>query len=178
MTINYRPNKIWVFALRVAAFTCFTFGLFTILESAFETILIEQKCIGKEKIYNERIDEYSFKVIFERGFQYVDPEVYDLISIQDPVLFKCTPFHYTIVEVIFEGNISISNVRTYYAILGLGVFFMIMGIILLFFKFKKREHLVIWTFLIGFVLILVLIDLSNLIDGNPYGDNSIVTLKN
>lgn len=55
---------------------------------------------------------------------------------------------------------------------------MIMGIILLFFKFKKREHLVIWTFLIGFVLIFVLTDMSNLIDGNPYGDSSIVTLKN
>jgi hypothetical protein len=62
------------------------------------------------------------KLTFESGHQDFDPDVFDLVSIKDTVLFKCTPFHYQIFEFIFKGNVSISNVRNYYAQIGLGFF--------------------------------------------------------
>ncbi len=178
MTVIYQSNKNWSLTLRLAGFICFIVGLITILEPSFETKSFKQKCVGKESTYNNRLDNYSYRLTFESGHQYVDPYVFDLVNIDDTVLFKCTPFHYQIVEFIFNENVSISNVRNYYAQIGFGIFFSIMGVVLLFFKFKKNEHLIIWSCLIGFVLIFVLIDIGHLVKGNPYGSNSAVHIKN
>lgn len=178
MTVIYQSNKNWSLTLRLAGFICFIVGLITILEPSFEKKSFKQKCVGKESTYNNRLDTYSYRLTFESGHQYVDPDVFDLVNIDDTVLFKCTPFHYQIVEFIFNKNFTISNVRNYYAQIGFGIFYAIMGSVLLFFKFKKDEHLIIWSCLIGFVLIFVLIDISHLVKGNPYGSNSAVDINN
>jgi hypothetical protein len=53
-----------------------------------------------------------------------------------------------------------------------------MGALLFILKFKKNEHLVIWSFLIGVVLIFVLSDFSKIIKGNPFGASSINVVTN
>jgi len=74
--------------------------------------------------------------------------------------------------------LSISNVRNYYAQIGFGIFFLVSGGMLLLFKFRKHEHIQIWSFLIGLVAVFVLIDINNLVQGNPYGNSSLIDKKN
>ena len=164
----YVPNKIWSYALRIAATVCFLQGVLIITESFLKPKIIKQFCVAKEKYFIERTEHYSYRLNFETGHQYVDSDAYNAIMIGDSVLFRCTPLHYQIVEFIFPGNIKIKNVQNYYAHIGFGVFFLIMGGVLLFFKFKKQEHLIIWSFLIGVVLIFVITDLGHILRGNPY----------
>ena len=147
---------------------CFMQGFLIVIESFINPKIIKQVCIEKEKDFSEQTDRYSYRLNFEKGHQYVDSVVYNSIMVGDSVLFKCTPFHYQIVEFIFPGNIKIKNVENYYAHIGFGVFFLIMGAVLFFYKFKKKEHLIIWSFLIGLVLIFVVTDLSHVFKGNPY----------
>ena len=173
----YSPNRYWLFALKVTAFICVTVGLITLIEPLFEKKIIKQKCTGKEKIYRDRIDDYSYKLIFESGDQFVDPDVFHLVSINDTIIFKCTPFHYQIVEFCFNDTFSISNVRNYYAQIGFGIFFLVSGGVLLLFKFKKHEHIQIWSFVIGIVAVFVLIDINKLVQGNPYGNSSLIDKK-
>ena len=164
----YVPNRIWSYALRIAATVCFLQGVLTITDSFLKPKIIKQICVAKEIDFNERTELYSYRLNFEIGHQYVDPDLYTAIMIGDSVLFTCSPLHYQIVEFIFPGNIKIKNVQNYYAKIGFGVFFLVIGGVLLFFKFKKQEHLIIWSFLIGFVLILVITDLGHVLRGNPY----------
>jgi hypothetical protein len=165
----YVPNRIWSYALRIVATVCFLQGVLIITESFLKPKIIKQICVAKEKDFSERTELYSYRLNFEIGHQYVDSDVYNAIMIGDSVLFRCTPLHYQIVEFIFPGNIKIKNVQNYYAQIGFGVFFLIMGGVLLFFKFIKQEHLIIWSFLIGLVLIFVITDLGHVLRGNPYG---------
>jgi len=174
MTKIYSPNRYWLFALKVTAFICVTVGLITLIEPLLEKKTIKQKCTGKEKIYRDRIDDYSYRLIFESGDQFVDPDVFDLVSTDDTIIFKCTPFHYQIVEFCFNDTFSISNVRNYYAQIGFGIFFLVSGGVLLLFKFKKHEHIQTWSFVIGIVAVFVLIDINHLVQGNPYGNSSLI----
>jgi hypothetical protein len=174
----YVPNKIWSNVLRLAAIVCFSQGILIITESFLKPKIIKQICIAKEKDFSERTEHYSYRLNFKTGHQYVDSDVYNAIMIGDSVLFRCTPLHYTIFEFIFPGNIKIKNVENYYAQIGFGVFFLIMGGVLLFFKFKKKEHLIIWSFLIGAVLIFVITDFSNVLKGNPYGYSQEINFEN
>lgn len=174
----YSPNKYWLYSLRLTAFVCVLLGLITLIEPFLEKKIVKQVCTGKEKIYRDRIDNYSYKLTFESGDQFVDPDVYDLVSINDTIIFKCTPFHYQIVEFRFNDDISISNVRNYYAQIGFGIFFLVSGGILLFFNFRKHEHIQIWSFIIGVVAVFVLIDITNLVEGNPYGNSSLIDKNN
>ena len=121
---------------------------------------------------------FSYKVTFESGHQFVNPDVYDLVSINETIIFKCTSFHYHIVEFSFNDTLSISNVRNYYAKIGFGRCFLVFGGILLFFTFKKYEHILIWSFLIGLVAIFVLIDINHLAKVNPYGNSSFINTNN
>lgn len=177
MTKIYNPNKYWLYTLRLTAFICVIVGLITLIEPFLEKKTFKQKCTGKERIYRDRIDDYSYKLTFESGDQFVDPDVYDLVSLNDTIIFKCTPFHYQIVEFRFNDALSISNVRNYYAQIGFGLFFLVSGSVLLFFKFRKHEHIQIWTFLIGLVVVFVLIDINNLVEGNPYGNSLLIDTK-
>ena len=177
MTKIYSPNRCWLYTLRLTAFICVIVGLITLIEPFLEKKTFKQKCTGKERIYRDRIDEYSYKLTFESGDQFVDPDVYELVSINDTMIFKCTPFHYQIVEFRFNNALSISNVRNYYAQIGFGIFFLVSGGILLFFKFRKHEHIQIWSFLIGLVAVFVLIDINHLVEGNPYGNSSLIDTK-
>lgn len=174
MTKIYNPNKYWLYTLRLTAFICVIVGLITLIEPFLEKKTFKQKCTGKERIYRDRIDDYSYKLTFESGDQFVDPDVYDLVSVNETIIFKCTPFHYQIIEFIFNDGSSISNVRNYYAQIGFGIFFLVSGGLLLIFKFRKHEHLQIWTFLISLVAIFVLVDTSNLIEGNPFGNSLLI----
>ena len=177
MTKIYRPNRFWLYTLRLTAFICVIVGLITLIEPLLQKRTFKQKCTGKERISRDRLDDYSYKLTFESGHQFVDPDVYDLVSINDTIIFKCTPFHYTIVEFSFNDTLSISNVRNYYAQIGFGIFFLVSGGILLFFKFRKHEHIQIWSFLIGLVAVFVLVDINNLVQGNPYGNSSLIDTK-
>jgi hypothetical protein len=165
----YVPNRFWSYALRIVASVCVLQGVLIITQSFFKPKIIKQFCVAKEKDFSERTEHYSYRLNFETGHQYVDSAVYNAITIGDSVLFRCTPLHYQSFEFIFPGNIKIKNVQNYYAHIGFGVFFLIMGGVLLFFKFKKQEHLIIWSFLIGVVLVFVITDLSHVLRGNPYG---------
>ena len=178
MTNIYSPNRFWLYTLRLTAFICVTVGLITLIEPLLDKKTFKQKCTGKERIYRDRLDDYSYKLTFESGHQFVDPDVYDLVSINDTIIFKCTPFHYQIVEFRFNDILSISNVRNYYAQIGFGIFFLVSGGILLFFKFRKHEHIQIWSFVIGLVAVFVLIDINKLVQGNPYGNSSLINEKN
>ena len=161
MTKIYRPNRFWLYTLRLTAFICVIVGLITLIEPLLQKRTFKQKCTGKERIYRDRLDDYSYKLTFESGHQFVDPDVYDLVSINDTIIFKCTPFHYQIVEFSFNDTLSISNVRNYYAQI----------------KFRKHEHIQIWSFLIGLVAVFVLVDINNLVQGNPYGNSSLIDTK-
>ncbi len=157
---------------------CFMQGFLIVFESFINPKIIKQVCIEKEKDFSEKTDRYSYRLNFEKGHQYVDSDVYNSIMVGDSVLFKCTPFHYQIVEFIFPNNIKIKNVENYYAHIGFGVFFLIMGGVLLLYKFKKNEHLIIWSFLIGLVLIFVVTDLSHVFKGNPFNYHQENNIEN
>ena len=94
----YKPNKIWAYSLRIAAMVCFMQGFLIVFESFINPKIIKQVCIEKEKDFSEKTDRYSYRLNFEKGHQYVDSDVYNSIMVGDSVLFKCTPFHYQIVE--------------------------------------------------------------------------------
>jgi hypothetical protein len=170
----FNSNKYWLYTLRLTAFICVIAGLITLIEPFLEKKTFKLKCTGKERVYSSRLDDYSYKLTFDSGDQFVDPDVYDLVSVNETIIFKCTPFHYQIIEFIFNDGSSISNVRNYYAQIGFGIFFLVSGGLLLIFKFRKHEHLQIWTFLISLVAIFVLVDTSNLIEGNPFGNSLLI----
>jgi len=174
---GFVPNKNWSLTLLIIAVICILAGGFTLVEPMLKYKTIHQVCVSKTSEYNRETDLISYRINFQSGHQYVDAAIYEEFQEGDSVTFKCLPYNYIITEFRFKNGTYIKNVQNYYAHLVFGLFYLFIGCILFFFKFKKQEHLYIWSFVILIPLSFVCINLSKVIKGNPYHDTPIKLLK-